>query len=299
MVHVSATCESTAPHLMTYVHTTAATVHEAQCTGPIQQALVENARPPSAPLVDAAYGRAELLVESQAQHGITLRGPTRPSPGWQAPGEGVDTVDQVEVDGAQQRGRCPQGNWSTAWWDQGRQTSGRAIVVECARDDCQACPARSVGTRAPQQGRRVGRPPQAQYEALAAARTWYGSAAGKAGDKRRAGVEGALSQGVRACRLRCARYRGLAKIHWQHVATAAAMTVDRIGAWLDARPRAQTRTARFAALAPPCSLPADAASLCEPPAPAGCSGSLRLPQISFLRQKCCLKCLPTRRKHTV
>ena len=37
MVHVSETCEPTAPHLLTHVHTTAATVHEAQCTTPIQQ----------------------------------------------------------------------------------------------------------------------------------------------------------------------------------------------------------------------------------------------------------------------
>ena len=45
MVHVSETCEPTAPHLLTHVHTTAATVHEAQCTIPIQQALVEKALP--------------------------------------------------------------------------------------------------------------------------------------------------------------------------------------------------------------------------------------------------------------
>ena len=54
---------------------------------------------------------------------------------------------------------------------------------------------------------------------------------------------------------------GMAKTHLQHVATAAAMNVDRIVAWLDARPRAQTRTSRFAALAPACRLPSDAPSL--------------------------------------
>src|SRR4029453_13625138 len=236
MVHVSETCEPTAPHLLTHVHTTAATVHEAQCTVPIQQALVEKPLPPSEHLVDAAYISAELLVESRDQHGIILRGPTRPSPGWQAQVEGGYTVDQFEVDWAQQRVRCPQGNWSTAWWDHGSQTSGRAIFVEFAREDGPACPARSVCTRAQQQGRRVGLPPQAQYEALGAARAWYGSAEGQEGYQRRAGVEGTLSQGVRAFGLRCARYRGLAKTHLQHVATAAAMNVDRIVAWLVGRP---------------------------------------------------------------
>src|SRR5207245_6700993 len=46
MVHVTETCEPTAPHLLTHVHTTPATVHEAPCTTPIQQALIAKALPP-------------------------------------------------------------------------------------------------------------------------------------------------------------------------------------------------------------------------------------------------------------
>jgi hypothetical protein len=53
MVYVSETCEPTAPHLLTHVHTTTAAVHEALCTAPIQQALVEKDLPPSERLVDA------------------------------------------------------------------------------------------------------------------------------------------------------------------------------------------------------------------------------------------------------
>jgi transposase len=112
MVHVSETCEPTAPHLITHVHTTAATVHEAQCTIPIHAALIQKALAPVEPLVDAAYIDAALLVESQEQYGITLRGPTRPPQRWQAQVEGGYTIDQFEVDWAQQRGRCPQGQWS-------------------------------------------------------------------------------------------------------------------------------------------------------------------------------------------
>ena len=55
---------------------------------------------------------------------------------------------------------------------------------------------------------------------------------------------------MRGFGLRCARYRGLEKTHLQHVATAAAINMDRIVAWLEERPRATTRTSRFAALAP-------------------------------------------------
>ena len=81
MVHVSETCEPTAPHLLTHVHTTPATVHEAQCTDPIQQALVDKDMPPDEHLVDAAYIAAKLFVsESRDAQGITLRGPANRIP---------------------------------------------------------------------------------------------------------------------------------------------------------------------------------------------------------------------------
>ena len=53
-----------------------ATVHEAQCTEPIQQALVEKDVPPREHLVDAAYISAALLVSSREEQDILLRGPT-------------------------------------------------------------------------------------------------------------------------------------------------------------------------------------------------------------------------------
>lgn len=66
----------------------------------------------------------------------------------------------------------------------------------------------------------------------------------------RAGGEGTVSQGGRAFGLRRARSRGLAKTHLQHVATAAAMNVDRLIDWLNDVPRAQTRCSHVAALRP-------------------------------------------------
>jgi hypothetical protein len=53
-VHVRETCEPPAPHRLTHVHTTPATVHEAQCTAPMQPALSEKEVPPREHLVDAA-----------------------------------------------------------------------------------------------------------------------------------------------------------------------------------------------------------------------------------------------------
>ena len=134
--------------------------------------------------------------------------------------------------------------------EHGAQMSSRRIFVEFAREDCQGCHARALCTRAQQRGRRVGLPVRAQYEAAQAARAWVGSEEGKPRYQQRAGVEGTLSQGVRGFGLRGARYRGLKNTHLQQVATAAAINVDRLVAWLDQRPRAKTRTSRVAALAP-------------------------------------------------
>jgi transposase len=250
MVHVSETCEPTAPHLLTHVHTTPATVHEAQCTTPIQQALIEKDVPPREHLVDAAYISSELLVSSREEQDIILRGPTRPSQGWQTQVEGAYGPEQFVVDWDHQQVRCPQGHLSTAWWEHGGGQGSRPIIVQFATQTCAPCPVRAACTRAKHRGRRLGLPPRAEAEAVADARAWYASAEGKAQYAQRAGIEGTLSQGVRAFGLRRTRYWGVAKTHLQHVAIAAAINVDRIVAWLDERPRATTRISRFAALAP-------------------------------------------------
>ncbi|HEY6073090.1 MAG TPA: transposase [Anaerolineales bacterium] len=148
-----------------------------------------------------------------------------------------------------QQVRCPQGKWASAWRER-HDPSGRvSIVVQCRQGDCQACEARALCTRA-KQARALRLPPRAQSEALEAARVRFRTDAGRELYKRRAGIEGTLSQGVRALGLRRTRYRGLDKTHLQPVAIATAINVERLVAWFTGQPRAATRTARFAALAP-------------------------------------------------
>jgi hypothetical protein len=66
----------------------------------------------------------------------------------------------------------------------------------------------------------------------------------------RAGIEGTHSQAVRALGLRRTRYFGLAKTSLQHYATAAAINLIRLDAFLSEKKAAKTRTSRFAALIP-------------------------------------------------
>jgi len=65
----------------------------------------------------------------------------------------------------------------------------------------------------------------------------------------RAGIEGTISQGIRSFHLRQCRYIGLAKTRLQHILTAAAMNLERIYAWLEGVPLAQTRISHFERMA--------------------------------------------------
>nr|MBF6611616.1 transposase [Chloroflexota bacterium] len=62
---------------------------------------------------------------------------------------------------------------------------------------------------------------------------------------KRAGIEGTISQGVRVCSVRRARYMGLAKTRLQHLAVASSINLMRVSDWLDERPHARTRQSAF------------------------------------------------------
>jgi transposase len=251
MVHVSETCNPSEPHLLTHVHTTTASVHEAKCTAVIEEALVEKELAPDEHLVDAAYVSADLLVKSVQDYGMELRGPTRPDVSWQVHVEGAYRPDDFQVDWDQRWARCPQGKQSISWTERVDSHERPFIQVQFSQSDCTPCENRALCTRIKSSQARVLKlHPQPQHEAFKAAQVWFESEEGKRQYRRRAGVEGTLSQGVRAFGMRRSRYRGLDKTHLQNVAIAAAMNMDRLVAWFDGRPRAPTRTSRFAALMP-------------------------------------------------
>src|SRR5215217_5175545 len=130
------------------------------------------------------------------------------------------------------------------------------IQAMFSRTDWGACAARPLCTPAKAARRSVYFHPREEYEALNAARARMHDPAWKKRYRVRAGIEGTLSQGVRAFGLRAfglrrSRYVGLAKTGLQQVCTAAAMNASRVVRWLDGVPRARTRVTRFAALAQP------------------------------------------------
>jgi transposase len=251
MVHLSETCDPNEPHLLTHVHTTSAAVHEARCTVVIEEAMVNKDIAPKEHLVDAAYVSADLLVKSEQDYDIKLRGPTRPHVSWKVHVEEAYRPEDFHVNWEQQWARCPQDKTSISWKDRLDAHQRPFIQVQFSQSDCTPCEARTLCTRIKlPQANVLKLHPRPQHEAFKAAQAWFNSEEGKRQYGRRAGIEGTLSQGVRAFGLRRSRYRGLNKTHLQNVAIAAAINVERVVAWLDGRPRAQTRTSRFARLAP-------------------------------------------------
>ena len=252
--HLSETCETGLPRLVTNVHTTAATVQDVSCTEDIHKGLSGKGLLPGLHLVDAGYVGAELLVGSRAEFGVDLLGPARLNPSWQAREGGYDQ-GHFAVDWEKRQATCPQGKVS-AWWGANTARVGKPggpaarVKVRFDRNDCAPCRQRDKCVRAasPDSARTLVLYEQAEHEALREARERIGSEQGRAEYRMRAGVEGTLSQGVRASGLRHARYRGLAKTHLQHTAIAAALNIARAVSHLDGKQPAKTRVSRLARL---------------------------------------------------
>ena len=157
------------------------------------------------------------------------------------------------IDWENQTVTCPQGQQSQSWHIRQEKYDHEYIEARFAPADCRACPHRSDCTRSKRGVRIVTFKPQVEYETLRDARERQETEAFKQKYKKRAGVEGTISQGTRAFDLRRSRYIGLAKTHLQHLATAAAMNLTRTAIWLmeKEKPKAPHHRSPFAALAPP------------------------------------------------
>jgi transposase len=248
--HTTESCEADQPLVITDVQTTAAPIPDQQVLPAIQANLARRDLLPAQQVVDTGYLDADGLVASQEQYGIELVGPPQRDSSWQArAGTGFAAAD-FRIDWTAQVAYCPAGQASVRW--QERQKRGRTcLTIDFPRSVCQACPQRSQCTRAGDHGRRLTLQPEPAQEALQAARARAQTDAFADVYATRAGIEGTHSQGVRRCGLRHCRYWGLAKTHLQHLLTAAALNLVRVGYWLLETPRARTRTDAFLRLTAP------------------------------------------------
>ncbi len=250
-VHVTETCDDDAPHLITHIETSPAPQADDDAIPSIHEALATHDLLPEQHIVDTGYVDAEELLRSRQHYGVDLFGPSREDYHWQARTASGFEASQFAIEWQKECATCPAGKISSSWSPVKDRRGHPVIKIKFAVQDCRPCPQRQHCTRTQSTSPRrvLTVRPEAEYQALQVARQRQATPEFKTAYNRRAGIEGTLSQGIRAFGLRQARYRGQAKVHLQHVLTASALNLCRVHAWLTEQPRAQTRQAAFVRLA--------------------------------------------------
>jgi transposase len=210
-VHVTESGEEGLPHLITHIHTTAATMGDNDALPAIHQALEHTALLPDTHLVDTGYVEVKRVIESRDDYGVDLFGPIPGNHRWQfQQGAGFDLAS-FHVDWQAQRVTCPKGKLSSLLRPDGDGRGNAVMRAVFKRDDCSRCESWSQCTSAAGRRRTITLKPQPLYEVLTAARERQQTEAFKEQYKQRAGIEGSISQGVRAFGLRRSRYWGKLK----------------------------------------------------------------------------------------
>lgn len=249
-VHLTEMCEEDKPLIITNVETTPATTPDSEMTDTIHRHLSEKGLLPGEHFVDAGYVDADHLVTSETEHNVDLLGPAQTDSNWQAKAEqGFDLACFV-IHWDTETVVCPQGKTNSVWRARKDKYGHPAIEVRFRASDCRQCSVRPRCTRSQGRARYLKLKPKAQHIALQQRRQYQKTNEYKERYKKRAGVEGAISQGTRCFDLRRARYVGLAKTRLQHVLAAAAMNLTRAVDWMHETKRATTRRTPFVALAP-------------------------------------------------
>lgn len=251
--HLTESCDPDAEiHVITQVETVLAPTQDVEVVETVHADLADQGLKPKQHYVDAAYLSADLLVSAAQPEAIELIGPVTKlqNVSWQAKEQtGYDTA-HFQIDWATQQATCPQGQTSVKWIEDAKDRTGNAgILIVFAAATCRACTARALCTHSARAGRQIRVRPQAQYEALQQARSEQATEAFRRKYRPRLGIEGTISQAVRAFELRATRYMGLAKTHLQSIALAAAINVCRFIDYLAGAGFKPTRTSPFAALA--------------------------------------------------
>ena len=235
------------PPLIVNVETTPATTPDDNMLAKVHESEPRGLLP-GEHLVDKGYTDSQVLVASQRKYGVTIVGPVADDPSWQArAGEGFDK-GSFAVDWDRQVVTCPMGKESISWLPNTYPKNGMIFEARFARKDCTPCPHRSQCTRSKKEPRIVGLQAREQMRRCTPRDNTRRPKSSLSSMHRGPGIEGTHAQGIRRCGLRQARYIGLAKTHLQHIATAAALNLVRLGEWWAETPQAQTRHSPFARL---------------------------------------------------
>lgn len=222
--HITESCEDDLPAFITDVAVTLAPTFDGKALPGIQERLRERGLVPAGQYVDASYVSGDSLVASAAQ-GITLWGEVQPDHG----GPPGFRQQDFAIDEAQGEARCPRGARSVSWSPRAVAGAQDPLVqVRFAGSVCQACPDFGRCTDSVH-GRSLTL--NAHRRVLAERREEAATPAFRREMRRRAGIEGTISELVRAHGQRHTRYRGLKKLRLQTLFTAVAANLKRLVRW--------------------------------------------------------------------
>lgn len=235
------------PNLITNVATTDATVPDVAMTETIHHMLDRRGLRPAQHYLDSGYPSAELMTRSDAELGIQLITPLLGDPSPQAKaGAGYDRAS-FDIDFDNQQATCPQGQTSSSW-NPVAQRGTNTIVISFPKTSRGPCPVRQHCTTSKARRRQLTVHPHPVHTVQRAARAAQDTKPWQALYALRAGVEGTIAQAVAVCDIRHARYRGLRKVHLQHIFSAVALNLIRLHDWWNAHPMDRTRTSHLARL---------------------------------------------------
>jgi transposase len=247
-VHLSETCDPDAPSLITHVITSPATEQDNEIVSALHQTLAAKELLPREHLLDQGYSDSHALIEAHDKYELEMLMPMRSDHSWQAQEANGYDLSHFHIDWEAQQVTCPHGKVSASWvLRQDKQAQPRYEVMFNAAD-CGPCPVRELCTKSQRQRRKLTFRPQHEHELMQAARTYQQTDEFQSRYQARAGIEGTISQAAAALDMRRTRYRGAARTHLQHVATATAINIKRLVNWWNRVPSAQTKPSRFAAL---------------------------------------------------
>lgn len=227
-VHLTETCDDDTPHLITQVETTDATVADLRALEVIQSDLDAAGLRPGEHFLDGGYVTVEIIAEAAAAGTIVI-GPAANDSSWQArAGLGFDR-DSFTIDWDTRIATCPNGLTSTEWHD-ARHSHGPGASIRFAATDCAVCPSRADCTRDPN-GRKILIPPRTLHQIQLRNRSDQHDVGWQRRYDQRAGVEGTISEAVRAHGVRRCKYQGLDKTRVQHTLAACGINAARIADW--------------------------------------------------------------------
>ncbi|MGH2478755.1 MAG: IS1182 family transposase [Ktedonobacteraceae bacterium] len=250
-VHLMETCNPEEKvHLITHVETTEATVQDVERTEALLDAAREKGWEVEEALLDSGYVSGAILVK-QRHKGCEIIGPVLGDVSQQQK-QGYGT-QAFALDWEQKQAICPQGQASRQWTAKRDKRGEEVVQIFFAPKECQVCPVKALCTTSRVGGRTLTVSPREIHEALQERRGQQREPAFQQEYARRSGIEGSLSEGVRAHGMRRSRYQGRDKTHLQMVSVAAAINLCRISHFFEREqaglpPRRVRRPSAFARL---------------------------------------------------